>query len=55
MRAALDLMSSQRFRHLPIVAGERLLSIVSIRDLYRSVVDQMETDIILLAEGLLEG
>jgi CBS domain-containing protein len=55
VRAALDLMNSRRFRHLPIVAGDRLLGIVSIRDLYRSVIDQMEADIILLAEGLLQG
>jgi CBS domain-containing protein len=55
VRAALDLMNSRRFRHLPIVAGSKLLGIVSIRDLYRSVVDQMEADIILLAEGLLQG
>jgi CBS domain-containing protein len=55
VRAALDLMNNRRFRHLPIVAGDKLLGIVSIRDLYRSVVDQMEADIILLAEGLLQG
>jgi len=29
--------------------------IISVRDLYQSVVDQMSTDIILLAEGLLQG
>lgn len=54
-RSALDLMNHGRFRHLPVMAGGALMGIVSIRDLYRSVVDQMESDIILLAEGLLQG
>jgi hypothetical protein len=31
------------------------VAIVSIRDLYRSVKDQMESDILLLAETLLQG
>jgi CBS domain-containing protein len=55
VRAALDLMNERQIRHLPVVAGDCLVGIVSIRDLYRSVVDQMEADIILLAEGLLQG
>jgi CBS domain-containing protein len=55
VRAALDLMNQRHFRHLPVIGGGRLMGIVSIRDLYRSVVDQMEADIILLAEGLLQG
>jgi len=40
---------------LPIVAGDRMLGIISTRDLYPRVVDQMETDIILPVEGLLQG
>jgi CBS domain-containing protein len=55
VRAALDLMNQRHFRHLPVIGGGRLMGIVSIRDLYRSVVDEMEADIILLAEGLLQG
>jgi CBS domain-containing protein len=55
VRAALDLMNQRHFRHLPVIGGGRLMGIVSIRDLYRSVVDQMEADISLLAEGLLQG
>jgi CBS domain-containing protein len=55
VRAALDLMQAGHFRHLPVVDGGRLIGIVSIRDLYQSVVDQMGADIILLAEGLLQG
>jgi CBS domain-containing protein len=55
VRSALDLMNQRHFRHLPVIGNGRLMGIVSIRDLYRSVVDQMEADIILLAEGLLQG
>jgi CBS domain-containing protein len=55
VRSALDLMNCRHFRHLPVIGGGRLMGIVSIRDLYHSVVDQMEADIILLAEGLLQG
>ena len=55
VREALDLMREGHFRHLPVVDRGRLVGIVSIRDLYQSVVDQMGADIILLAEGLLQG
>ena len=55
VRSALDLMQAGHFRHLPVVERNRLIGIVSIRDLYQSVVDQMGADIILLAEGLLQG
>ena len=54
VRSALDLMNQRHFRHLPVIGCGRLMGIVSIRDLYSSVVDQMEADIMLLAEGLLQ-
>lgn len=31
---ALDLMRTRGYRHLPVVAGDRLVGIVSVRDLY---------------------
>ena len=55
VRDALDLMQDGHFRHLPVIDGDRLIGIVSIRDLYQSVVDQMGADIIMLAEGLLQS
>jgi CBS domain-containing protein len=55
VREALDRMRDGHFRHLPVVNRGRLVGIVSIRDLYQSVIDQMGADIILLAEGLLQG
>lgn len=55
VQQALDIMAEKGFRHLPVLDGERIVAIVSIRDLYRSVKDQMETDLLLLAETLLQG
>jgi len=55
VQQALDIMAEKGFRHLPVLEGDKIVAIVSIRDLYRSVKDQMETDILLLAETLLQG
>lgn len=55
VQQALDIMAAKGFRHLPVIEEARIVAIVSIRDLYRSVKDQMESDILLLAETLLQG
>ena len=55
VQQALDIMAANGFRHLPVLDGARIVAIVSIRDLYRTVKDQMESDILLLAETLLQG
>jgi CBS domain-containing protein len=55
VRAALDLMARRGYRHLPVLRRGKLVGMVSIRDLYRSVVDQLEADILMLAEGLVQG
>ncbi len=52
---ALELMNQHGYRHLPVVDGDRLIGVVSIRDLYRSVKEQMDSDILLLAETLIQG
>jgi CBS domain-containing protein len=52
---ALEMMNQRGFRHLPVVEGDRLVGIVSIRDLYRTVKEQMDDDILLLAETLIQG
>ena len=52
---ALELMNQHNYRHLPVVDAGRLVGLVSIRDLYRSVKEQMDSDILLLAEALLQG
>lgn len=42
---ALDRMSSQGYRHLPVVAGDRVVAIVSIRDLYAAVRQSLEREL----------
>ncbi len=52
---ALSVMNERGYRHLPVVEGETLIGIVSIRDLYRSIKSQMDADLLLLAETLIQG
>ncbi len=52
---ALELMSKRGFRHLPVTEGGKLYGIVSIRDLYKNVKEQMDDDILMLAETLIQG
>ena len=52
---ALERMNARNYRHLPVVDGDQLVGIVSIRDLYRSVKEQMDNDILMLAETLIQG
>lgn len=42
---ALDLMRRRHYRHLPVVEGGRVVGMVSIRDLYAFVKDQLEKDV----------
>ena len=42
---ALDRMSTRGYRHLPVVAGERVVAIVSIRDLYAAVRRSLEGEL----------
>lgn len=55
VQTALDLMATRGYRHLPVLEDGRLYGIISIRDLYRSVKQQMEEDILLLAEMLIQS
>ena len=43
--SALESMHHKGFRHLPIVDGDKIIGIVSIRDLYASAKDQLEDDL----------
>lgn len=52
---ALELMNAHGYRHLPVVDGTQLVGVVSIRDLYRSVKEQMDNDLLMLAETLIQG
>ncbi|UKV15066.1 CBS domain-containing protein [Thalassospiraceae bacterium SW-3-3] len=42
---ALELMSARRYRHLPVVDGETVVGMVSIRDLFNVVKAQLEEDL----------
>lgn len=55
VQTALDLMAERGYRHLPVLDEGQLYGIISIRDLYRSVKQQMEEDILLLAEMLIQS
>jgi CBS domain-containing protein len=43
--SALDLMSARRYRHLPVVDGDKVVGMVSIRDLFNVVKRQLEEDV----------
>ena len=42
---ALDMMSARRYRHLPVVDGDTVIGMVSIRDLFNVVKAQLEEDV----------
>jgi CBS domain-containing protein len=44
-RACMALMREKKFRHLPVVDGERVLGMVSIRDLMDDIIDDNERTI----------
>jgi CBS domain-containing protein len=43
--AGLSLMTRRRIRHLPVVEGDRMIGIVSIGDLVKRRIDQIEADV----------
>ncbi|MBI3451741.1 MAG: CBS domain-containing protein [Rhodospirillales bacterium] len=55
VRAALHMMAENGYRHLPVVDGERLAGIVSIRDLYATVMRQLEDNILAVADRVMRG
>lgn len=42
---ALELMQTRNYRHLPVVEGSKCIAVVSVRDLFNSVKEQLEESI----------
>ena len=42
---ALELMKSRNYRHLPVLDGEKICGMVSIRDLFASVMEEIAEDL----------
>jgi CBS domain-containing protein len=43
--AALEMMAQRGFRHLPVVDGDRIVGMVSIRDLYAAIKGELEEEV----------
>jgi CBS domain-containing protein len=43
--SALEMMAQRGFRHLPVVDGERIVGMVSIRDLYAAIKIELEEEV----------
>ncbi len=44
-RVALDLMQSKGYRHLPVVHGEKIVGVISVRDLFNAVRKDLEHEV----------
>ena len=53
--AALSLMTRRRIRHLPVLDGERLVGFVSIGDLVKHRIDQIEADAAAMRDYIAGG
>ena len=48
-------MTRHRFRHMPVVEGSRLVGIVSIGDVVKTRLDEMELETVVLREAYIAG
>ncbi len=48
-------MTRHRFRHMPVVEGGRLAGLVSIGDVVKSRLDEMELETVVLREAYIAG
>jgi CBS domain-containing protein len=48
-------MTRHRIRHLPVVADRRLVGVVSIGDVVKSRLDEMELETVVLREAYIAG
>jgi CBS domain-containing protein len=55
IKAAMGEMTRHRFRHLPVIDGGRLVGLVSIGDVVKSRLDEMELETVVLREAYIAG
>lgn len=55
VKAVMAEMTRHRFRHIPVVEGGRLVGLVSIGDVVKSRLDEMELETVVLREAYIAG
>ena len=55
VKAVMAEMTRHRFRHMPVVEGGRLAGLVSIGDVVKSRLDEMELETVVLREAYIAG
>jgi CBS domain-containing protein len=55
IRQAMRLMVEHGYRHIPVVDGQKVVGMVSVRDIYASTVKNIQTGVSALARNLLQG
>jgi CBS domain-containing protein len=55
VKAVMAEMTRHRIRHLPVVADRRLVGVVSIGDVVKSRLDEMELETVVLREAYIAG
>ena len=55
VKAVMAEMTRHRFRHLPVVEGTRLVGLVSIGDVVKTRLDEMELETVVLREAYIAG
>ena len=55
LETVLQTMTAKRFRHLPIVDGERLIGVISIGDVVKAQLDKYQGEVDTLQTQIIEG
>jgi CBS domain-containing protein len=55
VKAVMAEMTRHRFRHLPVVEGTRLIGLISIGDVVKTRLDEMELETVVLREAYIAG
>ena len=55
LEAVLQTMTAKRFRHLPIMDGERLIGVISIGDVVKAQLDKYQGEVETLQTQIIEG